>query len=222
MILAPSERAVVDVLFDSRRGHTRAPHAGEGLLAWCKSWSARSARRRSPATATDSADVCGPNARHGGRSASRSPRYLERRARTTEYSAFVVEMDMRWPEGRQSSTRARCTPKSSDAQPGSCPECGDEADPVAAPETYICPMHPEVEQGSREVPGMRHEAACRRRWSEAVGGHGHGQDDHDHHDEHGHAGTTAMTTASRAGGIEWEDDMVEVNRGQRLRTRAGS
>ena len=78
--------------------------------------------------------------------------------------------------------------------------------PVEAPTSYVCPMHPHVtsdspdrcpECGMKLVPAAsvgtrtrRHESTRRAR-----------------HDAH-----PAATSTSTAQGIEWEDDMVEVNR----------
>jgi FtsP/CotA-like multicopper oxidase with cupredoxin domain len=65
---------------------------------------------------------------------------------------------------------------------------------------YTCPMHPEV---IRDEPG--HCPQCGMKLlpaqlvAEAADGHDHGHE----HEGHDHA---------EAGGIEWEDDMVEVNR----------
>jgi FtsP/CotA-like multicopper oxidase with cupredoxin domain len=97
-------------------------------------------------------------------------------------------------------------------QPGRCPKCGMKLLATAAPTSYVCPMHPEVtsdEPGrcpkcgmkllaatSVPKPGAADVAAMEEQGGQAAG------HDHDHHGE-GH-GT--------AEGIEWEDDMVEVNR----------
>jgi FtsP/CotA-like multicopper oxidase with cupredoxin domain len=100
-------------------------------------------------------------------------------------------------------------------QPGHCPKCGMKLLATAAPASYVCPMHPEVtsdQPGRCPKCGMKllaaesvpkPEAAHDPATMDAHGGHAA---DHDHHGEgegHGH-GT--------AEGIEWEDDMVEVNR----------
>jgi FtsP/CotA-like multicopper oxidase with cupredoxin domain len=98
-------------------------------------------------------------------------------------------------------------------QPGRCPKCGMKLLATTAPASYVCPMHPEVtsqEPGRCPKCGMKllaaasvpKPAAAADAAMEEHGGHAAGHDHSDHHGE-GH-GT--------ADGIEWEDDMVEVNR----------
>ena len=103
-------------------------------------------------------------------------------------------------------------------EPGRCPKCGMKLLATlapAAPTSYICPMHPEVtsdEPGRCPKCGMKllaaasipkPAAAADAAAIEDHGGHaaGHDHDGHGEHHEHG-----------AAEGIEWEDDMVEVNR----------
>jgi FtsP/CotA-like multicopper oxidase with cupredoxin domain len=130
-------------------------------------------------------------------------------------------------------------PEVTSEEPGRCPKCGMKLLATQAPAatTYACPMHPEVvsdQPGRCPECGMKllatHAApqAAAGHDASAMQGHegpehdasmeqseGHGHDaaatepamqGHDSHGEgHGHAHGTA-------GGIEWEDDMVEVNR----------
>jgi FtsP/CotA-like multicopper oxidase with cupredoxin domain len=99
-------------------------------------------------------------------------------------------------------------------QPGRCPKCGMKLLATTAPTSYVCPMHPEVtsDQPGRcpkcgmkllaadsvPEPAAAHDPAT----MEPHGGHAA---DHHHGDGEGHAHGSAE-------GIEWEDDMVEVNR----------
>ena len=115
--------------------------------------------------------------------------------------AFVAEMDFEEPEGPLVYT-CPMHPEVIADEHGSCPECGMKLMPVAAPKTYVCPMHPEVvseEQGKCPECGMKLMPASMAPSSgEHSHEHAHQEHDHDH---------------AAAGGIEWEDDMVEVNRG---------
>ena len=101
-------------------------------------------------------------------------------------------------------------------EPGHCPECGMKLLAVEAPSSYTCPMHPEV---ISDQPGHCPECGMKLLPSHLVaeaGGHEHGEEHghhmhehgaHEHHD-HSHEGHDHAA----AGGIEWEDDMVEINK----------
>jgi FtsP/CotA-like multicopper oxidase with cupredoxin domain len=101
-------------------------------------------------------------------------------------------------------------------QPGRCPKCGMKllaTQAPAAPTSYVCPMHPEITSdqpghcpkcgmkllaaASVPKPAAAHDGAA----MQGHGGHAAGHDHGDHGEGHG-----------TADGIEWEDDMVEVNR----------
>jgi FtsP/CotA-like multicopper oxidase with cupredoxin domain len=109
---------------------------------------------------------------------------------------FVAEMNMEAPEG---PVVYACPmhPDVVNEEPASCPHCGMKLLPVPAPSgPYTCPMHPEV---VAEEAGHCPECGMKLLPVALVGegaGHGHG-------DHHSHAA---------ADGIEWEDDMVDVNR----------
>jgi FtsP/CotA-like multicopper oxidase with cupredoxin domain len=102
-------------------------------------------------------------------------------------------------------------PEVTSQEPGRCPKCGMKLLAAAppAPTSYVCPMHPEVvsdQPGRCPKCGMKLLAG--QPGAQPAAGHDpamHHQEGHDAHEGHegGH---------DTAGGIEWEDDMVEVNR----------
>ena len=117
-------------------------------------------------------------------------------------------------------------------QPGRCPNCGMKllaTQLPAAITTYACPMHPEV---TSDQPGRCPNCGMKLLVANVVtqSGGGHepnamGHRGHDHHSEgpdhdvaameqagHGHADHGEGHGQGAADGIEWEDDMVEVNR----------
>ena len=96
-------------------------------------------------------------------------------------------------------------------EPGRCPKCGMTllAQAAAAETQYTCPMHPEVVSNTADkCPkcGMKLVAANLVGQNADHAHHEHAEHDHDHsHHGEGHAHETPH-------GIEWEDDMLEVNR----------
>jgi FtsP/CotA-like multicopper oxidase with cupredoxin domain len=124
-------------------------------------------------------------------------------------------------------------------EPGRCPQCGMKLLAVpASSTTYTCPMHPDVvrnEPGRCPLCGMKLLPASLA--SQAAGehehhgdeGHDHERRTHEHHDTAAHAQPVGEVHANHdeggehgeghehhahaaAGGIEWEDDMVEINK----------
>ena len=150
--------------------------------------------------------------------------YLEAPADKT--LAFVAEMDMGVPEGVPVVYVCPMHPEVTSEEPGSCPKCGMKLLAQAATEiTYLCPMHPEVTSdkadrcpkcGMKLVPehlaGAAGEHAHHHEGHHGHGHHGHGEHEgHGHHGGHQH-GDEPEHAHDTPQGIEWEDDMVEVNR----------
>ena len=138
--------------------------------------------------------------------------------------AFVAEMDMGAPEGDVVYV-CPMHPEVVGEESDRCPKCGMKLVAVAAPVTYVCPMHPEVVS---EQPDRCPKCGMKLVDASLVTASSH---EHEHHD-HGHSTSTGSTRTMRtprtrsrprtsttthdhdhdAGGIEWEDDMLELNR----------
>jgi FtsP/CotA-like multicopper oxidase with cupredoxin domain len=176
VLLAPSERAVVDVLFD-RPGELQLEH--------------RTPKRSyTLATVTVAGERATPSATARFEVMRHAPELEAERERLNVYLvrppdkilAMVAQMDD--PAGPQGAgpTMYACPmhPEVTSDQPGRCPKCGMKllaAEPVTQP--------------------TRHQAGEMHLTPSTAPRHGGEGDDHGH---------------TMADGIEWEDDMVEVNR----------
>lgn len=172
VLLAPSERVVLDVLFD-KPGRLSLVHM--------------TPHRTSPlATITVSEEKAEPSFARQFEALRTNADLLSERGRIAAYVAappdktlaFVAEMNMGAPE---------------------------------AAAVFTCPMHPEVVSnapGSCPLCGMKLLPAAPGAGTAAM--HEHGGGHHEQHDVHAHHGDAREHGG--AGAIEWEDDMVEVNR----------
>jgi FtsP/CotA-like multicopper oxidase with cupredoxin domain len=214
VVLAPSERAVVDAIFEKPGQLTLEHHTPERTYALAA------------ITVTDKPSL--PSLAAPFEVLRSDPELTAERERLAPFldappdklPAFVAEMDFDAPEG---PVVYACPmhPEVVNDEPAHCPRCEMKLRPTAAPATtYACPMHPQVvsqepahcpECGMKLVPAARISqpaAGDEHHGHHEPATHAHNGDDHAHddagaHEHHGH---------EAAGGVEWEDDMVEVNR----------
>jgi len=228
--VAPSERAIVDVLFE-RAGRVTLEHVTpERRYSLAALKVSGESRTTAAAAEFDQLRVNDEMVRERDKAKAHVD------AEPDKTLALVAEMDFDEPSA--GAAAVYICPMHADvtsAHPGSCPKCGMRLMPQPAPSTsYACPMHPEVVGGQpghcpkcgmklmpmasvyacpmhpdvvADSPGHCPKCGMRLMPSAAIPAPATARDQrheaaHGHHDH-----SDAM-----ADGIEWEDMMVDVNR----------
>jgi FtsP/CotA-like multicopper oxidase with cupredoxin domain len=203
VVIAPSERAIVDVLFDGSGDFTLQHVTPERAYKLANISVVDPSRERPRSNDFETLRINAEMVAERERAA----RYLE--APPDKTLALVAAMDFDEPD--EGGPLVYICPMHAEVvsnEPGNCPKCGMKLMPQAAQsDLYTCPMHPEV---TSEEPGKCPKCGMKLMPSQQVaaamqddsGEHADHSSTHEHHD---HA--DAM-----ADGIEWEDLMPEVNR----------
>jgi FtsP/CotA-like multicopper oxidase with cupredoxin domain len=156
VLLSPSERAVVDVLFDTPgevRLEHRTPDHVYDLGAFSVTGTADGTAAATFDTLRTDPDLTAERAAITAASdVDRAP---------DKVLAFVASMPLLYGENFAAASSYVCPmhPEITASEPGTCPICGMKLVPVAPePTSYVCPMHPDVtafEPGTCPKCGMK-------------------------------------------------------------------
>ena len=200
VVLAPSERAIVDVLFD-RPGEVPLEHRTPDDVYTLGAFTVTGTAAGDAARVFD---VLRADPELTAERESLGP-HLERPP--DKVLAFSSLMPLLYGDADAVAESYVCPmhPEVTSTEPGTCPQCGMKLVPVPSPTSYVCPMHPEVtstEPGTCPQCGMKLVPSSSPAPAPAPAGDGHHDGAHSH-DMGGH---------ETGDGIEWEDLMPEINR----------
>jgi FtsP/CotA-like multicopper oxidase with cupredoxin domain len=187
VVIAPSERVVIDVLFDEPGDHTIEHRTPEQTYTLARVRVGDEPAEPSFAEQFDALRANADMVAERGRIAS----FID--AEPDKTIGFIAEMDMEAEAGGPYTCPMH--PDIVSEEPGHCPKCGMKLLPAALAGDGGDHGHHEHHDHGHEEHEHGHEE------------HEHGHEEHDHGHEHAHGHDHAA-----AGGIEWEDDMVDVNR----------
>ena len=196
VLLAPSERAIVDVRFDTPAAvvlQHRTPDRTYSLGTIDVTDAGETASHAEEFEALRTSDELS-----GWR--SRLDAHVTRPPDKT--LAFKSLMPLLYGDTETTAASYTCPmhPDVMAIEPGTCPQCGMKL--VPAPSTYVCPMHPDV---TSDTAGTCPQCGMRLVPMNAASTEPHSHD-HQHAHEHGDAHDHAMPD-----GLEWEDLMPEIN-----------
>jgi FtsP/CotA-like multicopper oxidase with cupredoxin domain len=199
VLLSPSERAVIDVLFDAV-GETHLEHRTPDRIYHLGTFTVQGAEGAGTGTGTGTTfDMLrvDPELTAARRSLNDD---LQRPPNKT--LAFFSRMPLLYGAGNVAASSYTCPmhPDVTAPEPGTCPRCGMKLLPVQAPTSisYTCPMHPDItalEPGTCPRCGMKLLPSDTSSVLGAQPQAGAARGGHDHAD-----------------GLEWEDLMPEINR----------
>jgi len=195
VLLAPSERAVIDVLFDTPGQvmlEHRTPDHTYDLGAFTVT----------EGTAGDAAGAFEQLRTDPDLTAEHQSISHDIERPPDKVLAFYSLMPLLYGADDTPASAYACPmhPDVTATEPGTCPKCGMKlvAVPAGTPASYACPMHPDVtatEPGTCPKCGMKLVASDAPPPPTAEPGQGVAHGGHEHGD-----------------GLEWEDEMLEINR----------